>query len=142
MIILHNLFEFSLPTSELINIYILYIRSVLESSAVIGHSSITKTEEIQIERVQKTALKIILADEYEDYPSALSITSLQTLSERRKILCKKFAKNCLKIEKMCHFSPNESKSCKHQKSGKVLCTLSINCKISKVRNSLHAAFTK
>ena len=109
MIILHNLFEFSLPTSELINIYILYIRSVLESSAVIWHSSITKTEEIQIERVQKTALKIILADEYEDYPTALSMTGLNTLSERRKILCKKFAKNCIKSEKMCHIFPMNQK---------------------------------
>ena len=61
MIILHNLFEFNLPISELINIYILYIRSVLESSAVIWHSSISKSEAIQFERVQKTALQIILA---------------------------------------------------------------------------------
>ena len=105
MIILHNLFEFNLPISELINIYILYIRSVLESSAVIWHSSISKSEAIQFERVQKTALKIILAEEYEDYATALSITGLQTLRERRKMLCKKFARNCLKSEKMSHIFP-------------------------------------
>ena len=90
MIILHNLFHFSLPISELVNIYILYIRSVLESSAVVWHSSITKLEENRIERVQKTALKIILADRYEDYTTALVETGLDTLSERRKILCRKF----------------------------------------------------
>ena len=105
MIILHNLFEFRLPMEEMINIYILYIRSVLESSAVVWHSSITKSEEMQIERVQKTALKIILASEYENYTTALVITGLDTLSERRKILCKKFAKNCIKNEKLNHMFP-------------------------------------
>ena len=109
MIILHNLFDFSLPVHELVNIYILYIRSVLESSAVVWHSSITKLEESQIERVQKTALKIILADQYEDYPSALLSTGLDTLSERRKSLCKKFAKNCVKSEKMRHLFPMNSR---------------------------------
>ena len=93
MTILHNLFEFRLPMEEMINIYILYIRSILESSAVVWHSSITKSEEIKIERVQKTALKIILASEYENYTTALEISGLKTLIERRKILCKKFAKN-------------------------------------------------
>ena len=105
MIILHNLFEFRLPMEEMINIYILYIRSILESSAVVWHSSITKSEEIKIERVQKTALKIILASEYENYTTALEISGLKTLIERRKILCKKFAKNCIKNEKMKHIFP-------------------------------------
>ena len=110
MIILHNLFEFRLPMEEMINIYILYIRSILESSAVVWHSSITKSEEIKIERVQKTALKIILASEYENYTTALEISGLKTLIERRKILCKKFAKNCIKNEKMKHIFPlNQSK---------------------------------
>ena len=105
MIILHNLFKFSLPMQEMTNVYVLYIRSVLESSAVVWHSSITKAEEILIERVQKTALKIILADKYENYPVALIVTGLQTLSERRTILCKKFAKNCIKNQKMADMFP-------------------------------------
>ena len=105
MIILHNLFRFNLPMTEMVNIYILYIRSVLESSAVIWHSSITKAEETQIERVQKTALKIILAEEYQDYNTALIATGLHTLSERRKILCKKFAKNCVKSGNMSYLIP-------------------------------------
>ena len=60
MLILHNLVKFTLPTHELIQIYILYIRSVLETCAVVWHSSITRGEELELERVQKTALKIIL----------------------------------------------------------------------------------
>ena len=59
--------------------------------------------------MQKTALKVILADQYEDYPSALLSTGLDTLSERRKFLCKKFAKNCVKSEKMRHLFPMNSR---------------------------------
>ena len=105
MIILHNLFKFSLPMQEMITIYILYIRSILESSAVVWHSSITKSEEIKLERVQKTALKIILDGDYVNYSTALILSGLQTLSERRSFLCKKFAKNCIKNVKMSHMFP-------------------------------------
>ena len=116
MIILHNLFDFDLPMTEMINIYILYIRSILESSAVVWHSSLTQSDERKIERIQKTALRIILAGEYENYEQALIIAELQTLKERRKFLCKKFAKNCLKSQKMYVSSlPTESKHCKHKK---------------------------
>ena len=108
MIILHNLFKFSLPMQDMMNIYILYIRSVLESSAVVWNSSITKAEEILIERVQKTALKMILADKYENYPTALIVTGLQTLSERRTIRCKKFAKNCIKNKIIAHMLPSSA----------------------------------
>ena len=38
MIILHNLFNFVLPVDELIQIYILYIRSLVEHSAVVWHN--------------------------------------------------------------------------------------------------------
>ena len=105
MVLLHNLFDFGLPITEMINIYILYIRSILESSAVVWHSSLTQSDERRIERIQKTALRIILAGAYENYEQALMIADLQTLKERRKVLCKKFAKNCLKNERMCHLFP-------------------------------------
>ena len=72
---------------------------------IVWHSSITQFEERKIERIQKTALKIILASEYETYEQALLITGLLTLKERRKVLCKKFAKNCIKNEKMSHIFP-------------------------------------
>ena len=94
MPILHKLFEFDVPRSDLLEIYILYIRSVLENSATVWHSSITQGQEIEIERVQKVALRTILKTEYLDYFSALKMCSLPTLKERRIILCKSFAKKC------------------------------------------------
>ena len=60
MIMLHKLFEFNLPVEDMLEIFILYIRSILESSAVVWHSSITQGEEMEPERVQKLALRIIL----------------------------------------------------------------------------------
>ena len=99
MPILHRLYEFDVPRSDLIEIYILYIRSVLESSATVWHSSVTKGQEMEIERVQKVALRTILKEDYTDYPSALKMCSLLSLKDRRKQLCKSFAKKCIKSDK-------------------------------------------
>ena len=38
-------YEFNVPAHELINIYVIYVRSVVEKSAVVWHSSITKGEQ-------------------------------------------------------------------------------------------------
>ena len=105
MIILQNLFKFGLPVEELVQIYILYIRSVVENSAVVWHSSLTVGEKVAIERIQKVALKIILNQQYEGYSMALKVTGLPTLNERRLILCKKFAVKCIKNQKTCHMFP-------------------------------------
>ena len=96
MIILHNLFNFDLAVEEMLDIYILYIRSVVENSAVVWHSALTLGEELDIERIQKCALRIILNDVYTDYPTALEITGLTSLKERRIKLCKSFAEKCVK----------------------------------------------
>ena len=68
MIILKNLFHFNPPIDE---IYYLYIWSVVEQSAVVWHGSRTKGEQLDIERVQKIALRIILKEQYTGYSNAL-----------------------------------------------------------------------
>ena len=108
MAILHNLFKFGLPVDELVQIYILYVRSLVENSAVVWHSSLKIAEIRAIERVQKVALKIILSEKYQSYLLALKVTGLPSLHERRKILCKKFALNCIKNEKTCHMFPKHT----------------------------------
>ena len=105
MSILQNLYSFSVPLQDLIEIYILYIRSVIESSAVVWHSSLTKGQTIEIERVKKVALRIILKSDYMDYNNALSITCLPTLQERRNQLCKTFAVKCTKNLKTSDMFP-------------------------------------
>ena len=96
MKILHKLIEYDVPVKDLVLIYVLYVRSICEQSAVVWHSSLTEENRNDIERVQKTALKIILKSEYINYSSALERTNLKTLNERRELLCLKFAKSCIK----------------------------------------------
>ena len=98
MIILKRLYQFGVPREDLIQIYILYIRSVVEQSAVIWHSSLTVGETRDIERVQKVSLRLLLKEEYVNYKGALHITGLQTLEERREFLCLNFARKCLKSD--------------------------------------------
>ena len=79
------------------------------SASVVWHSSLTKKNEGDIERVQRSALKVILKDRYKSYKDALNTLGLQTLKDRRDYLCLKFAKGCLKIEKFKKFFPTNSK---------------------------------
>ena len=82
-------------TDELLNIYVLYIRSALEYCSVLWHSSITGEQTQDIERVQKTCLKIILGENYISYTNALEKCGLQSLSDRREARCLQFGLKCL-----------------------------------------------
>ena len=91
MVILKKLYEFQVNMSDLILIYIIYIRSVLEQNSVVWSSAITCAESVSLERVQKCALRIILKSDYIDYTNALNVTKLPTLAVRRENLLLKFA---------------------------------------------------
>ena len=60
-------------TEDLINIYVLYIRSALEYCSVLWHSTLTLEQAQSIERVQKTCLKIIIGPDYNHYSHALEV---------------------------------------------------------------------
>ena len=49
MIILEKLYEFNLPVEEMTNIYILFIRSVVEQSCIVWHSSLTEDDHTALE---------------------------------------------------------------------------------------------
>ena len=49
---------------DLIDVYILYIRSILEYCSVVWHSTLTVQQSTDIERVQKLCLKLVLGQEY------------------------------------------------------------------------------
>ena len=53
MRLLHKLLEFSVPTEDLITIYVLYIRSILEQSCQVWHSSLTLENTTDLERIKK-----------------------------------------------------------------------------------------
>ena len=83
-------------TEDLIDIYTLFIRSRAEYLSVVWHSSLTVQQTNKIENIQRTSLKIILRDNYVDYPAALEMTALQELSLRRQRRCLAFAKTSLR----------------------------------------------
>ena len=71
MTILKKLYEFNVPKTQLVQIYMLYIRSVTEQSSVVWSSSITLEESEALERTQKVALKIIYQSDYISNKNAL-----------------------------------------------------------------------
>ena len=86
MTILKKLYDFKLPKSQLIQIYMTYIRSVTEQSSVVWSSSITGEESEALERTQKVALKIIYQKDYISYENALFLANLPALAKRRENL--------------------------------------------------------
>ena len=96
MVLLRKLAEFGAPVNDLKTIYISYIRSVLEQSAVVWHSSLTEENISDLSRVQKTACKVILGGRYKDYEKALEVLDIERLSDRREKLCQTFAKRSIK----------------------------------------------
>ena len=70
-------------TEDLIEVYVLYIRSLAEYCSVAFHPSLTIEQSNKLERIQRTALKIILGGMYIDYSAALEMSSLDTLYARR-----------------------------------------------------------
>ena len=96
MRLLHKISEFSPPIEDLVTIYTSYIRSILEQSCTVWHSGLTQEDSEDLERIQKSALRVILKEDYTTYEEALELLMLAKLSERREKLSLKFAKSCVK----------------------------------------------
>ena len=76
--------------------------------AVLWHSSLSFKNRKRLE----TATKIILGRRYVNYKNALKTLNLDNLDERRKIICLKFANNCLKNEKVKGLFPKNERTFK------------------------------
>ena len=76
----------------LIDVYKKEIRCSLEYAVPVWHSSLTKKNSDDIERVQKAACAIILGDSFETYRKSCSVLNLEDLKTRREKMCIKFAK--------------------------------------------------
>ena len=85
MQLLNRAANFTTNRRDLRSIYLTYIRSVLEQSAVVWHSSLTVKNRRDLERVQKCAVRVILARNYASYKDGLQKLNLETLNDRRKI---------------------------------------------------------
>ena len=88
--------SFGANWQNLKNIYILYIRSLLEQSCTVWHGGLTLQNAEDLERIQKCTLKKILREDYKTNENATKLLDLQQLCERREYLCLQFAKRCIK----------------------------------------------
>ena len=113
MRLLHVAAKFVNNDQDIVYLYKMFIRSVLEFSAVVWHSSMSQNNVSDIERIQKSALKVILKERYTDYKSALNELNLESLSKRREILCLRFANKSLKLQNFKNLFPisNINKHC-------------------------------
>ena len=110
MELLRRVASFNPPIEDLKIIYVLFIRSVLEQSAPVWHSSLSKENSEDLERVQRSALKVILQDSYKGYIKGLAQLGLEDLSSRREGLCLTFAQKCTKNKKTKHMFPLNPKN--------------------------------
>ena len=117
---LHRAAKFTNNVKDLKQIYMLQIRSKLEQSAVVWHSSLTRKNISDLERVQKSALKLILKERYVSYKNALNVIGIDSLEQRREKLCLKFAKACVRHEKLSDLFPKNKKGHLMSKRGKEL----------------------
>ena len=85
---------------------------------MVWHSGLTEKNKRDLERVQKSALKIILKDRYKNYKNTLNVMNMDSLEVRRENLCLKFAKACVKNEKLSDMFPRNSKNHLMEKRGR------------------------
>ena len=83
------------PVEDLLTIFTCYVRPNVEYCVPVWHFSITAQQSTSIERIQKRALRLIYGDQYVTYKNALQLSKLETLYDRRDVLCLNYAKSLL-----------------------------------------------
>ena len=109
MRLLHAASKFVKDKKILTQLYFTHIRCRLEQSAVLWHSSLTLKNIIDLERVQKSAVRIIIGQKYDSYSDTLKSLKIDTLFERREKLCLRFAKKSLSVDNFKHLFPQYKK---------------------------------
>jgi hypothetical protein len=105
MLLLQNAAKFTKESSDLKSIYLTFIRPVLEQSAPVWHSSLSKENINDLERIQKSAVRLIVGKRHVNYESSLLKLNLQKLTERREDLSLNFAKRTIMNKKIRHMFP-------------------------------------
>ena len=91
LFLLRRLRNFHLSSEDLLQVYTSFIRPVVEYCVPVWNPGLTSMQVARLERVQKRALRTILKGQYTSYESALQLTGLKSLKDRREDLCLKFA---------------------------------------------------
>ena len=100
-----------LEPTVILDVYLKEIRSLLELAVPAWHSGLTLKQSVDIERVHRVALAIILSDVATgkselNYDMAMVVLEIEPLEVRRQKLCLSFAKKTLKSRHCDMFSVN------------------------------------
>ena len=99
MWLLRRLKVVKLDPKTILEYYCKEIRPLAEHGVAIWNSGLTKSQIMELEKIQKVALKIILGDQYHGYDTACTKFNIEKLSTRRKNLCINFAVKLFKSPK-------------------------------------------
>ena len=110
MQLLRGVQSFGASIEEMVHLWKIFCRSVLEQSCVVWHSSLTQENKDDLERMQKSFAKLVLKQKYSNYENALILLNLDSLEIRRKNLCLKFAKSGIKNDKLNDLFPVNDKT--------------------------------
>ena len=105
MLLLRKMHSFGASQSEMVHLWVVYCRSVLEQSAVLWQGGLTEENRESLERTQKSFVKLIMKGKMTNYEESLSQLNLLTLDKRRDILSLRWAKKCLANEKTAKMFP-------------------------------------
>ena len=100
MQLLRKVASFGASREDMKHIYTLFVRIALELSSSVWHKNLTNENESDLERVQKSAFRIILKKEYISYENALYTLEMETLKDRRETLFRKFTIKSLQVKQM------------------------------------------
>ena len=105
--VIRRLKKLGASKEDLLDIYCKHVRSILEFAAPVWNPALTGEDIINLERIQKTVLHIILGEQYTSYSCALKSTGLLKLSDRRRQISSTFAKKAFRSPKFTTwFRPN------------------------------------
>ena len=95
MQLLRKVWGFGSSIEDMVHLWKVYCLSILEQSAVVWGGMLTDENKQDLERTQKSFVKLVLEENYTTYLSSLKSLGLETLETRRKNQTLKFAKTSL-----------------------------------------------
>ena len=95
MQLIRKVWSFGSTLQEMVHLWKIFCRSILEQTCVVWDSGLTKENIQDLERTQKTFVKLILEENYKNYRCSWQTLQLETLEERRKNISLNFAKTSI-----------------------------------------------
>ena len=84
---------------EMVHLWIVFCRSVIEQSCVVWHGSLTQENIDNLECTQKRFAKLVMKEKYQNYVDALLLLNLDSLETRRNDISLKIAQAGIKNNK-------------------------------------------